>query len=126
MSSIGNFFICTLIDAMRQVLWVMAFIRLTSMYFAAGAPGGPFPFADQDQRKLQFLDLFHQTAVGVTFNYAKPPALFKNLALHKCQSEKQAYAVMKQNKEQKDLIYSGVCRADAHAAFRYLWSAECS
>lgn len=71
-SMFGHFFICTLIDAMRQVLRVMAFIRLTSMYFAAGAPGGPFPFTDQEQKKPPFLDLTHQTAVGVTFSYAKP------------------------------------------------------
>ncbi len=50
-SMFGNFFICTLIDAMRQVLWVMAFIRPTLMYFAAGAPGGPFPFTDQRPKK---------------------------------------------------------------------------
>lgn len=71
-SMFGHFFICTLIDAMGQVLWVMAFIRPTSMYFAAGAPGGPFPFTDQDQKKLLFPNFLHQTAVGVTFSYAKP------------------------------------------------------
>lgn len=67
----GNFFICTLIDEMRQVLWVMAFIRLTSMYSAAGASGGLFPSTDRDQKKLQFPDFLHQTAAGVTFSYAK-------------------------------------------------------
>lgn len=36
--------------------------------------------------------------------------LFKNLALHKCQSEKQAYAVMKQNKEKKDLFIQRLWR----------------
>lgn len=59
-SMFGNFFICTLIHVMRQVLWVMAFIRLTSMYFAAGAPGGPFSFTDQNQKTLLFPDLLHQ------------------------------------------------------------------
>lgn len=72
MSSLfGNFFICTLIDEMRQVFWVMAFIKLTSMYSAAGASGGLFYFTDQDQKKHQFPDLLLQTAVGVTFSYAK-------------------------------------------------------
>lgn len=72
MSSLfGNFFICVLIDEMRQVLWVMAFIKLTSMYSAAGASGGLFYFTDQDQKKHQFPDLLHQTAVGVTFSNAK-------------------------------------------------------
>lgn len=47
----GDFFICTLTDAMRQVLCVMAFIRPTSMYFATGAAGGLFPFTDRGQKK---------------------------------------------------------------------------
>lgn len=71
-SMLGHFFICILIDALGQVLWVMAFIWLTPVYFAAGAPGGLFPFTDQDQKKLQFPDLLHHTALGVTFSYAKP------------------------------------------------------
>lgn len=102
MSSLfGHFFICTLIDAKRQVLWVMAFIRLTSMYFCCRSPWwSVFPFTDQDQQKPPFPDLHHQTAVGVTFSYAKNhSALFKNLAPYKCQSEKQAYAVTKENRK---------------------------
>lgn len=59
-----------------------------------------FPFTDQDQQKPPFPDLHHQTAVGVTFSYAKNHcALFKNLAPYKCQSEKQAYAVTKENRK---------------------------
>lgn len=79
-----------LIDAMRQVL----FIRPTSTYFAGGAPGGPFPL--QPKKKT---DRLHKTAVGATFSYAKTTVHYsKDLAPHKCQSEKQADAVTKQKR----------------------------
>lgn len=43
------------------------------LYSVTGASGGLFSFTDQDQKntKHQFRDLLHQTAVGVTFSYAK-------------------------------------------------------
>lgn len=71
----GHFFIYAVIDAKGQVPWVMAFIRPTSLYFAAGAPDGPLPSTDPDQTKRLFPGLLHHTAVGVTFNYAKPQCI---------------------------------------------------
>lgn len=71
-SMFSHFFIYILIDALGQVLWVMAFIWPTPVYFAAGAPGGLFSFIDQDQKKPRYPDLLHHTALGVTFSYAKP------------------------------------------------------
>lgn len=122
---LGNFFICILIDAMGQVLWVMAFIQPTSVCFSAGAPGGLFLFTDQDQKqKLRFPDLLHQNALGVTFSYAKPLCIIQKSG--PAQMSKWETSICCYETEQKDLIYSGVCRGDAHAASRYLWSAECS
>lgn len=64
------FFICPLIDEMRQVLWVMAFIKLTWMHSAPEPLVVRLP-PRKKKKKLQFPDLLRQAAVGVTFSYAK-------------------------------------------------------
>lgn len=54
--------------------------------------------AEEQNKNLQSPDLVHQTSVGVTFSYAKKKqkkksvaALFKSLALHKCQNGKKTH-----------------------------------